>query len=74
MAAPKLPPKMPAGTGDNPGWTPDIARMLVEELHKNHHVQVQLLDVLRDLRDELALLRERRERERRERTDRRQRA
>lgn len=51
----------------NPGWTPDIARMLLGELRKATETNRELVLVLREVRDELVMLRE----DRRKRGDRR---
>jgi predicted glycosyltransferase len=51
---------------DNPGWTPDIARMLIAEMRKTSEIQRELVLILRDVRDELELARtDRRKRDQR---------
>lgn len=39
---------MSASTGDNPGWTPDIAKSLIVEMNKLYGIERDLRDVLRD--------------------------
>lgn len=58
---------MPAN--DNPGWTPEIAKAMTAALHDVYRVQVELVEMLRDVRDELAMLREDRRQQRGDRRD-----
>ncbi len=52
----KLLPLVPP-TGDNPGWTPHIARELVKELQALGRTNAQMRDVLGDIFAELQALR-----------------
>lgn len=51
----------------NPGWTPDIAKAMTAAVNRVYAIEREIVEVLRDIRDELAMLRD----DRRKRGDRR---